>query len=83
MKYFPRTSCTTSCLSREKAEMQAELDSLYLENIGEDILYLWVEKVDCIIFTLSCVTVECPLLTLETNTEFVSGQGVFAKTGRL
>ena len=37
-----------SYLSREKAELEAELDSVYLENIGEDILFLWVEKVDCI-----------------------------------
>merc|ERR1719270_365785 len=29
---------------REKTELQAELDSVYLENIGEDILFLWVEK---------------------------------------
>merc|ERR1712004_68829 len=29
---------------REKSELQAELDSVYLENIGEDILFLWVEK---------------------------------------
>jgi len=29
---------------REKAELQAELDSAYLENIGEDILFIWVEK---------------------------------------
>lgn len=29
---------------REKAELEAELDSVYLENIGEDILFLWVEK---------------------------------------
>ena len=35
-----------SSLSREKAELEAELDSVYLENIGEDILFLWVEKVD-------------------------------------
>ena len=37
-----------SSLSREKAELEAELDSVYLENIGEDILFLWVEKVDYI-----------------------------------
>merc|ERR1712013_798067 len=34
---------------REKSELQAELDSVYLENIGEDILFLWVEKVNTII----------------------------------
>ena len=33
-------------LTREKSELQAELDSVYLENIGEDILFLWVEKVN-------------------------------------
>ena len=32
--------------TREKSELQAELDSVYLENIGEDILFLWVEKVN-------------------------------------
>ena len=33
-------------LTREKSELQAALDSVYLENIGEDILFLWVEKVN-------------------------------------
>ena len=36
-------------LTREKSELQAELDSVYLENIGEDILFLWVEKVNTLI----------------------------------
>ena len=36
-------------LTREKTELQAELDSVYLENIGEDILFLWVEKVNTLI----------------------------------
>ena len=35
--------------TREKSELQAELDSVYLENIGEDILFLWVEKVNALI----------------------------------
>ena len=35
--------------TREKSELQAELDSVYLENIGEDILFLWVEKVSTLI----------------------------------
>ena len=49
VKYsFPKTCQINSHLSREKAELEAELDAVYLENIGEDILFLWVEKVDCI-----------------------------------
>ena len=49
VKYFPNIcQKINSYLSREKAELEAELDSVYLENIGEDILFLWVEKVDCI-----------------------------------
>ena len=54
-------------LTREKSELQAELDSVYLENIGEDILFLWVEKVNTLIRYLeevkflSLMTLSAPL----------------------
>ena len=54
-------------LTREKSELQAELDSVYLENIGEDILFLWVEKVNALIKYLeevkflSLMTLSAPL----------------------
>ena len=54
-------------LTREKSELQAELDSVYLENIGEDILFLWVEKVNTLIKYLeevkfiSLMTLSAPL----------------------
>ena len=54
-------------LTREKSELQAKLDSVYLENIGEDILFLWVEKVNTLIKYLeevkfiSLMTLSAPL----------------------
>ena len=54
-------------LTREKSELQAELDLVYLENIGEDILFLWVEKVNTLIKYLeevkfiSLMTLSAPL----------------------
>lgn len=42
------------------------MDSVYLENIGEDILFLWVEKVDCISLNPD-VTMSTPSLFFGVN----------------